>query len=399
MATNLGVTLADPALPPDVFEEMERLNAEAAPLHIWLRTRANQPQKKPWHLGEAETPQPIPADADTVRPPPPVYKPAPHLWKWKEIEPYLHRIAEIAPLEFTERQQFLLVNPGCDGALQVTNTIRVAVSIYKPGDQAVTHRHTPNASRTILSDAGGYTTVEDEICKAGRGDLILTPNGTWHGHGNNDDAPVIWMDVLDWPVLERLDCIWLEEEDEAKAANAPAPSPDWSGRHYGAGGMVPARRDHRRGIGQGNSPMFHFKGPDIQSMLEGMSGEEGDPYDGIAIEFTNPVDGAAPFTTLGYGAQLLRAGEATQASRASAGMLYCCIEGSGVTEIAGTKYAWEKNDIFVVPNHLWHRHINGSATENAILYTISDRPLLEKIGHYRRQGKTTTGAVIDLTND
>ena len=30
----------------------------------------------------------------------------PHVWKWAEIEPYLHLCAEIAPLEFTERQRF-----------------------------------------------------------------------------------------------------------------------------------------------------------------------------------------------------------------------------------------------------------------------------------------------------
>jgi gentisate 1,2-dioxygenase len=102
----------------------------------------------------------------------------PHVWKWAEIEPYLHRIAEIAPLEFTERQQFLLTNPGLSGALRVTNTIRVAVSIYKPGDQAPQHLHTPSASRTILSDTGGYTLIEGEQCAASRGDLIFTPAGT-----------------------------------------------------------------------------------------------------------------------------------------------------------------------------------------------------------------------------
>ncbi len=29
-------------------EAMERLNAEAAPLHIWLRTQANAPAQRPW---------------------------------------------------------------------------------------------------------------------------------------------------------------------------------------------------------------------------------------------------------------------------------------------------------------------------------------------------------------
>jgi gentisate 1,2-dioxygenase len=396
MDTNYGVTLADPALPAEVFEEMESLNRKAAPLHIWLRTRANQPQKKPWHWGSEESAQTPPPESTSIRTPPPVFKPTPHIWKWKEIEPFLYKIAEIAPLEFTERQQFLLVNPGCGGALQVTNTIRVAVSIYKPGDQAVTHRHTPNASRTILSKAGGYTTVEGEICRAGRGDLILTPNGTWHGHGNDDDSPVIWMDVLDWPLMERLDCIWLEEEDEGKVANSPAPSQNWSGRHYGSGGMLPLRPDHRRGIGVGNSPMFHFRGEDIRLTLEGMAQEESDPFDGIAIEFTNPVDGSPPFTTLAYGAHLLKPNEETLASRSSCSSLFCCISGSGTTEVAGKTLDWEENDIFVIPNHLWFQHRNKSNSKPAVLYGISDRPLLENIGHYRRQGKTSVGSVIEL---
>ncbi|MFL2668226.1 MAG: hypothetical protein ACJ0HT_01465 [Alphaproteobacteria bacterium] len=47
MATDQNSTLSNSSLPPDVLEEMERLNQEAAPLHIWLRTRANAPQKNP----------------------------------------------------------------------------------------------------------------------------------------------------------------------------------------------------------------------------------------------------------------------------------------------------------------------------------------------------------------
>ena len=81
----------------------------------------------------------------------------------------------MSPIEFAERQQFLLTNPGLGGRLQVTNTIRCAVSIYNPGDVAPVHIHTPNASRTILSENGGYTVVEGERCAASRGDLILTP--------------------------------------------------------------------------------------------------------------------------------------------------------------------------------------------------------------------------------
>ena len=394
--TRASVTLADATLPPDILAEMERLNAEAAPLHIWLRTRANAPQKKPWRLAADEAPVTPPADAAPLQSPPPVYKPAPHLWKWKEMEPYLHRIAEIAPLEFTDRQQFLLVNPALGGKLQVTNTIRVAVSIYKPGDEAVTHMHTPNASRTILSNEGGYSTVEGEKCVARRGDLIFTPNGTWHGHGNDSAEPVIWMDVLDWPLLETLDCIWIDEEDPARAANTAAPAADYSQRLYGSGGMVPSFTTKSRGLGQGNSPLFHYPGTQIRAMLEGLAGEDGDPHEGIRIDFTNPVDGAAIFTTLGYGAQLLRPGETTLPKRETASTLYCVLAGNGKTEVGGQTLEWEENDIFVVPNHLWRRHVNSDKDNPAILYSVSDAPLLQKLGHYRAQGKTQSGDVVEL---
>jgi gentisate 1,2-dioxygenase len=375
---------------------MERLNAEAAPFHIWLRTRANAPQKSPWRLAADEAPVDVPAGAALLAAPPPVHKPAPHLWKWTDIHPYLLRIADIAPLEFTDRQQFLLVNPALGGRLQVTNTMRVAVSIYKPGDRAVTHMHSPNASRTILSAEGGYSTVEGEICAARRGDLILTPNGAWHGHGNDSAEPVIWMDVLDWPLLETLDCIWIDEEDPARAANAHAPAADYSQRHYGRGGMVASFAAGPRGSGQGNSPLFHYPGTGIRAMLDGLAGENGDPYEGVRIGFTNPIDGASVFTTLGYGAQLLRPGEATLPKRETASTLYCVLAGRGATEVAGQKLAWAENDIFVVPNHLWRRHVNTDPDNAAVLYSVSDAPLLQKLGHYRAQGKAQSGDVVEL---
>jgi gentisate 1,2-dioxygenase len=325
-----------------------------------------------------------------------VLKPAPYLWKWTDIQPFLLRIAEIAPLEFTDRQQFLLVNPALGGKLQVTNTIRVAVSIYKPGDDAITHKHTPNASRTILSDEGGYTTVEGEHCAAGRGDLILTPNGTWHGHGNDSAEPVIWMDVLDWPLLEFLDCIWIENENPAQAANAMGPSENYSQRHYGTGGIIPSFAAHDRGTGQGSSPLVHYKGTDIRITLDRLAGEDGDPYEGVPVSFTNPVDGAPVFTTLGYGAQLLRPGERTLPKRETVSTLYCVLSGRGTTDVAGQTLEWEENDIFVVPNHLWRHHINGDPDNPAVLYTVSDKPLLQKLGHYRAQGRTRAGDVVEL---
>src|SRR5260370_26538496 len=103
-------------------------------------------------------------------------------------------------MEFAGRQQFLLVNPGLGGRLQVASTIRCAVSIYNPGDVAPVHMHTPNARRTILSENGGYTTIQGEPCTAARRELVLTPNGTWHDRGTDGPTPQVWHAPLDFPI-------------------------------------------------------------------------------------------------------------------------------------------------------------------------------------------------------
>jgi gentisate 1,2-dioxygenase len=387
----------------DAREVMERLNAEAGGLHIWLRTQANAPAQRPWFRDTG-----LEASGRTAagRVGAAQLKPVAHHWRWREIAPYLDRIAEIArgadvsPIEFAERQQFLLTNPGLGGRLQVSSTMRCAVSIYNPGDVAPVHIHTPNASRTILSDKGGYTTIEGERCEASRGDLILTPNGIWHDHGNDGSEPVIWIDVLDFPLMEFLDCVWLDEEYPGETAgNARAQrvvhEPGYSHKLYGRGGVVPRFAGHRRGFGREVTPIFHYRGADIREALDGLRDEKGDPYEAISLRFVNPVTGASLFPTLDYGAQLLRAGETTRYKRETASTLYVAIEGEGVTEIGRHRFDWQANDIFVVPSFSWRRHCNKGDTE-AVLYTVSDAPLLEKIGQYRAQGRLADETVAEL---
>jgi len=387
----------------DAREAMERLNAEAGKLHIWLRTQANAPAQRPWFR---DTGLEVSGTLAGGRVGAAQLKPVPHRWRWSEIAPYLDKIAEIArganvsPIEFAERQQFLLTNPGLGGRLQVTSTMRCAVSIYNPGDVAPVHIHTPNASRTILSEKGGYTTIEGERCEAARGDLILTPNGTWHDHGNDGCEPVVWIDVLDFPLMEFLDCVWLDERypgdtrGNSRAQRVTFPG-SYSHMLYGRGGLMPDFLPHQRGFGRETSPMFHYRGADVREALAGLRQQEGDPYEAIALRFINPATGGSVFPTLDYRALMLRPGEATRFKRETASTLYTAIEGQGITEIGGTSLDWHANDIFVVPSFSWRRHINRSHTD-AVLYAVSDAPLMEKIGQYRAQGRLPDDAVAEL---
>jgi gentisate 1,2-dioxygenase len=381
LAESRGRTLmASQALPSAARQAMERLNTEAGGLNIWLRTQANAPAQRPWFKDHGLDPGGALAQGRVgVN----QMKAQPHRWRWSEIGPYLDRIADIArtadvsPIEFADRQQFLLTNPGLGGRLQVAATIRCAVSIYLPGDVAPVHLHAPNASRTILSQNGGYTTIEGERCEAARGDLILTPNGTWHDHGNDGAAPVVWADILDFPLLEFLDCNWIDEDfpgerDGNARAQKAVYGNAYSARLYGKGGILPGFVSHQRGIGHQTSPVFHYRGTEIREALDALHDETGDPYEGITLRFVNPATGASVFPTLDYSAQLLRPGEATRWKRETANTFYIVLDGEGATELGdGRCFDWRADDFLVIPNFLWRRHINNGPG-NAVLYLCSD---------------------------
>ncbi|HEY0568172.1 MAG TPA: cupin domain-containing protein [Xanthobacteraceae bacterium] len=391
-----------PALSTKAREMMEQLNADAAKLNIWVRTQANSPAQRPWFTDTngASAQQLTEGRVGVGR-----LKTLPYHWAWKEYRPYLDRISEIArkadvsPIEFADRQSILLTNPGLQGRLQVTNTIRCAISIYNPGDLAPAHLHSPNASRTILSEKGGYTNVEGERCEAARGDLILTPNGTWHDHGNESGQPVVWIDMLDWPLIEFLDCAWVDHDFQganggSNAKSQPTTHEDgYSDRLYGLGGVIPGFVSHQRGSGRDPAPLVHFRGAQIRDMLHKLRGEVGDPYEGINVSFVNPVTGAPVFKTLHYGAQLIRSGEETQLKRETCSTFHVVIEGSGTTEIGGKRFDWEENDIFVVPNFTWRKHM---AKKDAVIYSVSDAALLKNIGQYYAQGRLNDGSVREL---
>src|SRR4051812_8224993 len=292
---------------------LEQLNQDASAHHIWVRTQMNAPAQLPWFADTGGDTGLAPLASGRVAAN--QLKTAAHHWRWKEYSPFLNRIAgiasqaEVSPIEFTDRQSILLTNPGLGGRLQVTNTIRCAISIYNPGDVAPAHIHSPNASRTILSDKGGYTNVEGERCVCRRGDIVFTPNGTWHDHGNEDTEPMIWIDMLDWPLMEYLDCVWVDQNyvdpNRGNSKSQPAVHSDGhSTRMYGHGGLKPVFTSNQRGWGDKPMPHVHFKGVDIRGALHDLRGEKGDPFEGIKMQFTNPVTAGPVFATLDYCTQL-----------------------------------------------------------------------------------------------
>ena len=80
-----------------------------------------------------------------------------------------------------------------------------AYQMVMPGERTRAHRHTPSALRLILdADPGAYTIVDGEKVPMLAGDVVLTPNWSWHSHVNEGRQRAYWLDFLDVPLVHLL---------------------------------------------------------------------------------------------------------------------------------------------------------------------------------------------------
>ncbi len=332
----------------------------------------------------------------------------PHLWRWDDIRRRL-TAADAFDLSEVHRRAFALCNPGLGGRPAVATTLFASVSVYYPGDHAPVHRHTPSASRFALEGIGGYTNVAGEKLAMTRGDLVITPNGEWHDHGNDGDAPVFWIDILDAPLIEHVNGIMTEwdyyERDPASNSGEPVkrgtqsvsrPS-DYSQSLFAGAGLVPRFGGEGR-LGRRFTPKYLYRAAEMRRAQDLLRHEPGGLYDGIVLEYTDPTTGASVVPTLSFRSQLLRPSEATRPRRRTPSAVYCVLEGRGVTEVGEHRLEWSRNDIFVVPGWMWHRHVNADPRADAVLYSVSDEPALAKLGVFRDQGRRADGAIEDIAH-
>jgi gentisate 1,2-dioxygenase len=88
--------------------------------------------------------------------------------------------------------------------------------------------------------------------------------------------------------------------------------------------------------------------------------------------------------------QQLGPGEQTRTHRHTGNTVYHVVCGRGEVKIgksraAETDLAWSERDCFNVPTWHWHRFINSSKSEDAILFSVSDRPLFDALRLYREE--------------
>ena len=305
----------------------------------------------------------------------PTTKAIPYLWPYAPIRERLLEAGRLISAEEAERRVLILKNPGLDGKPAATTRLYAGKQLVLPGEIAPAHSHAASAIRLVVEGNGAFTAVDGERAKMAPGDLVLTPAWTTHDHGNDTSEPMIWLDGLDLPMVNDLECSFFNEGDK-KAQPLTRPD-DASERQYAHGSMRPSWVSWSKN----HSPVLKYPWETAETILRDAWADRapGTPYDGIRFEYSNPITGGAVLPTMACYAQLLAPKQHTAAHRHTSSAVYHVVRGSGTSIIDGKALAWKERDTFALPGWAAHEHVNDSS-EPALLFSFTDEPALRALG-------------------
>lgn len=302
-------------------------------------------------------------------------------WSYAQLRPLALEALDLVAADNTERRVLMLINPGCRDSWAACGLFYTGLQVTGPGEALPAHRHR-NATLRFLQEGSAWMIVEGQKLEVGPRDFAITPSWTWHEHGNQSEDAVIWVAGLDVPLVNMLDTMFLElHPDVRQKQSNPANSSLYA---YGAGHLRPW--GFTDGWTKPYSPLFAYPWEDAYTALAGAArANEGSAYDGIILEYSNPLTGGSVMPTMSAHLQMLRAGEATQAHRHTGSVIYTVAKGSGHSIVAGTRFGWAEGDIFCVPSWAWHEHANASSSDDAVLFSFNDFPVMRSLAFWREE--------------
>jgi gentisate 1,2-dioxygenase len=180
------------------------------------------------------------------------------------------------------------------------------------------------------------------------GDLIVTPNWTWHCHENDSAAAVTWVDILDVPLVRSANSVF--------------------------GDMGPVKRYPEIPAGA----RFHFPWNDTLRRLETAPAKDGVRE----VRYTDPRSGGPVLPTLEARVIEIQKDNATRMARIAASQVCVVIDGSGASRVGEARHEWSARDIFTVHEWAWTEH---RAAERSRLLVVDDSHFRRFLGLYREE--------------
>ena len=304
-------------------------------------------------------------------------------WSYAAIRPLLLRAGELTPIEKAERRVLVLANPGHGlEKMQASAAIYLGMQLLLPGEWAPAHRHTPNAVRMVVEGEGAWTTVDGEKCSMRRGDLVLTPSGLWHEHGHDGTQPVIWLDVLDLPIVYYLEASYHVNGNRQNLRTGR------SDGVYARGGLLPTEVFSRPGQAY---PMLRYPWEQARAALLELADAQ-PQQSALQLTYSNPETGGDALNILGFYALMLRPGQTLQLPLRSPAMVFHLIEGGATVQVADQQFRLAESDTCCAPGFSAVTLSNNASDTPAFLFMADETPLHRKLGVFEMRGPAPASA-------
>ncbi len=301
----------------------------------------------------------------------------PAFWSYQALRPLLLRAGDLTPIEKAERRVLVLANPGHGlDKMQASAAIYLGMQLLLPGEWAPSHRHTPNAVRMVVEGEGAYTTVDGQKCPMSRGDLILTPTGLWHEHGHDGIEPVVWLDVLDLPLVHYLEASYHVNGERQTVL------PGQGERRWAQGGIAPTPLFER---GTQAYPVLRYPWAQARAALLALAADQ-PQLEGVQIEYINPATGGPAENILGFYALMLRPGQTLRLPVRSPALVMHLIEGGAQARLGSQAFTLDPADTCCAPGFSEVTLVNRSAQAPAFLFLADETPLHRKLGVFESRG-------------
>lgn len=322
--------------------------------------------------------------------PTPVSIAVPYSWSYADARRRLMALSELLTPEEAERRNINFVNPGLRDFMPAATlpTLRGGIQLLLPKEQAFAHRHSANAFRVVLEapNSGAYTNVEGHRLPMNKGDLVLTPNWTWHDHHNEGDSHVIWYDGLDVLLAYWIGGVFYEEMKDVTGREYQSVTKEAKSitDAYGPG-LIHRRKllpDH---VPASNNALIYYPYTKARRLLANLAeNESGDTHEGVLLEYVNPLNCGPAFPSMSNCLRLIKQRSTVEALHRTENIVFITLEGSVTFQLPDRTFTTEPNDITALPSWVPYSIVN-STSEPAILFSQSDRPLFQALGFYREE--------------
>ena len=317
--------------------------------------------------------QPLWKMATRLMPMAPLPTTRPWIWRCADTFPLAKRAGELITLDRGgDRRVLAFANPGLNGLPFTSTTLWGAIQYLGPRESAPAHRHTPSAIRFVLTGQGAYTTVNGDACDMEPGDLVLTPNWSWHDHNNSGDEPMVWFDCLDLPLVTTLESIFFE--------NYPNLLQPVAGKNLSETLSGVGLREADAESPAAHSPLLRYRWTETDAALDAIQAARGRRV--ASLDFINPLTGGPAVATFDCEMHRLQPGGRTPTTRKTGSSIYVVFRGHGRTVIGGEVFEWGPGDVFVTPS--WAA-VDHESDDVADLFAATDAPVLRALHLYRAE--------------